>query len=149
MTAVQACLIQEREAAERLVRAYYAAFNAGDTEAFLALLADDVAHDVSQGGRETGREAFRRFMAHMDRSYRERIDDLVVMADETGTRAAAEFTVHGEYIATDPGVPAGTPPARGQTYVLPAGAFFTLRDGRVGRIANHYNLGDWVRQVGG
>ena len=47
---------------------------------------------------------------------------------ETGTRAAAEFTVHGEYIATDPGVPEGTAPARGQRYVLPAGAFFTLRE---------------------
>ncbi len=141
--------MQDRETAERLVRAYYAAFESGDTEAFLGLLTDDVAHDISQGTRETGREAFRRFMAHMDRCYRERIADLTIMADASGTRAAAEFTVHGEYIATDPGVPAGTPPARGQTYVLPAGAFFTLRDGRVARISNHYNLGDWVRQVGG
>lgn len=135
--------------AERLVRAYYDAFNAGDRAAFLALLTDDVAHDISQGGRETGRDAFARFMAHMDRCYRERIADLVVMVDATGTRAAAEFTVHGTYIATDPGVPQQTPPAAGQTYSLPAGAFFTLRDGRVARIANHYNLGDWVRQVGG
>ena len=67
----------------------------------------------------------------------------------TGTRAAAEFVVHGTYIGTDPGVPKGTPEASGQTYTLPAGAFFTLRDGRVARISNHYNLGDWVRQVGG
>ncbi len=135
--------------AEALVRTYYAAFNAGDRAAFLALLADDVAHEISQGGRETGRDAFARFMDHMDRCYRERIEDIVVMVDETGTRAAAEFTVHGTYIATDPGVPARTPPANGQTYTLPAGAFFTLRGGRVARIANHYNLGDWVRQVGG
>lgn len=135
--------------AEALVRAYYAAFNAGDRAAFLALLADDVAHDISQGGRETGRAAFARFMDHMDRCYRERIEDVVVMVDASGTRAAAEFTVHGTYIATDPGVPAQTKPATGQAYTLPAGAFFTLRDGRVARIANHYNLGDWVRQVGG
>ncbi len=139
----------EREAAQHLVRAYYAAFESGDRNSFLALLTEDVVHEISQGGRETGRDAFRRFMAHMDRCYRERVADLVVMADETGTRAAAEFTVHGEYLATDPGVPAGTPGAAGQRYVLPAGAFFTLRDGRVARISNHYNLGDWVRQVGG
>ena len=130
-----------------IVRAYYAAFNAGDMEAFLALLTEDVAHDISQGGREVGRAAFRAFLAHMNRCYRERIDDLVVMTEPTGTRAAAEFTVHGSYVATDPGVPADTPPARGQRYVLPAGAFFTLRDGRVARISNHYNLDDWVRQV--
>lgn len=135
--------------AEQLVRAYYAAFNAGDAEAFLALLTEDVVHGISQGGEEVGKPAFRRFIAHMDRCYREQITDLVVMTDPTGARAAAEFVVHGRYIATDPGVPEGTPPAAGQTYVLPAGAFFTLRDGKVSRISNHYNLGDWVRQVGG
>ena len=136
-------------AAEQLVRAYYAAFNASDAEAFLALLTDDVVHGVSQRGDEVGKDAFRRFVAHMDRCYRERITDLVVLTEPTGTRAAAEFVVHGTYVATDPGVPAGTPPASGQTYTLPAGAFFTLRDGKVARISNHYNLGDWVRQVGG
>ena len=135
--------------AERLVRAYYAAFNARDVDGFLALLTDDVAHDISQGGRELGLDAFRAFLGHMNRCYRERIADLVVLTEPSGTRAAAEFTVHGIYEATDPGVPAGTPPARGQTYVLPAGAFFTIRDGRIARISNHYNLGDWVRQVGG
>ncbi len=134
---------------ERLVRAYYDAFNNGDRAAFLALLAEDVVHEISQGGREVGRDAFARFMAHMDRCYAERITDLVVMTDAIGTRGAAEFVVHGTYVATDPGVPEGTPPAAGQGYVLPAGAFFTLRDGRVARIANHYNLGEWVRQIGG
>ena len=135
--------------AEQVVRAYYAAFNAHDTPAMLALLTPDVLHDVSQGGRELGDEAFARFMAHMDRCYDERIEDLVVMVDSGGARAAAEFTVHGRYIATDPGVPGGTPPASGQRYVLPAGAFFMVRDGRVARISNHYNLAEWVRQVGG
>ena len=134
--------------AETLVRAYYAAFNAGDRAAFLALLTEDVEHAISQGGSEHGRAAFARFMAHMDRCYREQITDIVVMTDPTGTRAAAEFTVQGTYIATDAGVPDGTPPASGQSYTLPAGAFFTLRDGKIARIANHYNLGDWVRQVG-
>jgi len=129
------------------VRAYYASFNGSDRAAFLALLTDDVQHVISQGETETGRDAFAAFMAHMDRCYREQITDLVVMVDASGTRAAAEFIVHGTYIATDVGVPARTPEARGQTYTLPAGAFFTLRDGRVARIANHYNLGDWCRQV--
>jgi steroid delta-isomerase-like uncharacterized protein len=135
--------------AERLVRAYYAAFNVGDVAGFLALLTEDVAHGISQGGTEIGKPAFSRFLAHMNRCYREQILDLVVLTEPTGTRAAAEFTVHGSYIATDPGVPEGTPQAAGQTYILPAGAFFTLRDGKISRISNHYNLGDWVRQVGG
>ena len=133
---------------ERLIRAYYEAFNRNDREGFLALLTEDVVHDISQGGRETGRDAFARFWDHMARCYRERIADLVVLTEPSGSRAAAEFTVHGTYVETDPGLPATCAPARGQAYVLPAGAFFTLREGRVARIANHYNLEDWIRQVG-
>ena len=83
----------------------------------------------------------------MDRCYRENITDLVVLTATDGTRAAAEFLVHGIYVATDPGVPTGAAPARGQTYTLPAGAFFTLRDGKVARISNHYNLNDWIAQI--
>ncbi len=127
-----------------LVRAYYAAFNAGDRDAMLALLTDDVAHDLNQGARETGREAFAAFMRRMDTSYRERLDDIVVMTSADGTRAAAEYVVHGEYLADD----AGLPPARGQRYVLPGGAFFAIRDGRIARVSNYYNLEDWIAQVG-
>jgi steroid delta-isomerase-like uncharacterized protein len=130
--------------AERLIRAYYDAFNRGDRAAMLALLTDDVAHDINQGGRETGRDAFAAFMTRMDRCYRERLADIVVMTDATGTRAAAEYVVHGTYLATDDGLPE----ARGQTYTLPGGAFFALRDGRIARVTNVYNLEDWLRQVG-
>jgi steroid delta-isomerase-like uncharacterized protein len=130
-----------------LVRAYYAAFNAGDMPLFLSLLAGDVAHDASQGGREIGRAKFAGFMDHMNRCYREQISDVVVMVSADGARAAAEFVVHGTYIETDPGVPAGTAPARGQGYTLPAGAFFEVRGGKIARVSNHYNLGDWIRQV--
>lgn len=131
------------DTASQLLSRYYAAFNAGDMERFLDLLTDDVVHDINQGGRETGKAAFRAFMARMNRSYREQVVDLVVMATADGTRAAAEFTVLGEYLATDEGLP----PAHGQRYRLPAGAFFTLRDGKVARVTNYYNLPDWVRQV--
>ncbi len=129
--------------ASALIRAYLDAFNRGDRAAMLALLAEDVAHDVNQGGREVGRGAFADFMARMDRAYRERLSDIVVMATPDGTRAAAEFIVHGEYLATDEGLPE----ARGQRYVLPAGAFYDLRDGRIARVTMHYNLRDWIAQV--
>jgi steroid delta-isomerase-like uncharacterized protein len=130
---------------EALIRAYYAAFDAGDREAMLALLAEGVIHDVNQGPREVGKDAFRRFLGQMDHSYRERILDLAVMVDGTGSRAAAEFVVEGEYLATDPGLP----PAKGQRYRLPAGAFFAVEGGRITRVTTYYNLQDWIRQVGG
>jgi steroid delta-isomerase-like uncharacterized protein len=68
---------------------------------------------------------------------------MVIMANAEGTRGAAEFIVNGEYLATDEGLPE----AKGQKYVLPAGAFFELRDGKVARISNYYNLNDWIAQV--
>jgi len=134
-----------REQTLTLIERYYAAFNAGDMETFLDLLSDDVVHDINQGESETGKAAFADFMQHMNRCYRERLEDIVVMANDDGTRAAAEFVVNGEYLATDEGLPE----ARGQRYRLPAGAFFELRDGRVARVTNYYNLPNWVDQVGG
>jgi steroid delta-isomerase-like uncharacterized protein len=134
-----------RNSVEALVRAYYAAFNTGNADGMLALMTDDVAHDINQGGRETGIPAFRAFMGRMNAHYREELRDIEVMINTDGTRAAAEFTVHGTYLATDEGLP----PAAGQTYVLPAGAFFDIRDGRIARVSNFYNLADWVRQVRG
>jgi steroid delta-isomerase-like uncharacterized protein len=126
------------------VLGYYKAFNAGDWEGMLSYLTDDVAHDINQGGREVGKDAFRAFLARMHRSYREELRDIVVMASPDGARAAAEYVVHGSYLATD----AGLPEARGQQYVLPGGAFFDLRGGKIARVSNYYNLQDWLRQVG-
>lgn len=127
-----------------LITAYYTAFNRGEMERFLSLLTDDVIHDINQGGREVGKAAFAAFMQRMNRCYREQIVDLTVLTNGSGDRAAAEFTVFGEYIATDQGLP----PANGQTYRLPAGAFFEIRDDKVARVSNFYNLQDWLRQVG-
>lgn len=124
-----------------LIARYYAAFNAGDWDAMVACLSDDVAHDINQGGRQTGKAEFRIFLAHMERCYKERLDDIVIMAN--GDRAAAEFTVHGEYLNTDEGLP----PATGQRYTLPAGAFFEIADALIRRVTVYYNLPDWTRQV--
>ena len=131
------------EAARGLIRRYYDAFNAGDMAAFVDCVTDDVLHDINQGKREAGREAFVAFMQRMNQNYRERLIDIAVMTDETGTRAAAEFVVLGTYLAADEDLP----PAHGQKYRLPAGAFFEIRDGRIARITNYYNLQDWLAQV--
>jgi steroid delta-isomerase-like uncharacterized protein len=128
-----------------LIRSYYEAFNRGDSEGMLAFLADDVIHDVNQGERRQGKDKFRAFNARMDHHYQEQLKDIVVMASEDGTRAAAEFNVHGVYKATD----SGLPEAKGQKYVLPAGTFFAVRDGKITRVTTYYNLTDWIAQVAG
>ena len=130
-------------AALRLIEQYYAAFNANDAGGMLALLTPDVRHDINEGGTEVGVDAFRAFLARMDAHYRERVEDLVVMANAEGTWAAAEFTSHGEYLKSDPGLPG----ARGQRYVIPVGSFFEVQEGKVARVTNYYNLAEWTRQV--
>ena len=129
--------------ATALILDYYAAFNRGDWSGMVNLLADDVVHDLNQGVRETGRDAFAAFLARMAHSYREQLRDIVVLASQDGLRAAAEYVVHGEYLVADEGLP----PARGQRYSLPGGAFFALGDGKIARVSNHYNLQDWIAQV--
>jgi steroid delta-isomerase-like uncharacterized protein len=126
-----------------LIERYYAAFNAGDNEGMLACLAEDVVHDVNQGARRTGKTAFRTFSAHMERCYAEQLESIVVMATADGARAAVEFDVLGTYIETDDGLP----PAGGQTYRLPAGAFFEVRDGLITRVTTYYNLAAWLKQI--
>jgi len=126
-----------------LVTAYFAAFNRGDTDAMMALLTDDVRHDVNQGGHRLGKAAFAEFSAHMTRCYAEELTDIVVMESTCGTRAAAEFTVNGQYLETDEGLPE----ARGQRYVLPAGTFFAICDGKIAHVTTYYNLAEWTSQV--
>jgi steroid delta-isomerase-like uncharacterized protein len=126
-----------------LIRRYIDAFNAGDRDAMLACLSDDVAHDINEGERQIGKEKFRWFLGMMDRHYRERLEDVVVMAGQGGGRAAAEFTVHGTYLATAEGLPE----AKGQRYSLPAGIFFEVDDGLISRVTTYYNLAEWTAQV--
>jgi steroid delta-isomerase-like uncharacterized protein len=126
-----------------IISAYFAAFNAGDTDAMLDLLAEDVAHHVNEGKIRRGKALFAEFNAHMTRCYRENLTDLVVFASEDGSRAAAEFVVNGTYLATDDGLPE----AKGQHYVLPAGSFFSLAEGKITRVTTYYNLADWLAQV--
>lgn len=125
----------------KIVQRYFDAFNAGDVPAMLDCLSDDVAHHVNEGQIRTGKERFAAFCAHMERCYREELTDMILF--ETGDRAAAEYVVNGTYLATD----SGLPEAHGQTYRLPAGSFFTLRDGKIARVTTYYNLADWVAQV--
>lgn len=128
---------------QALIAGYYAAFNRQDAEGMLALLADDVLHEPSQGDPRRGKAAFAAFLAHMNRCYRETVIAPVILASDDGTRGAAEFMLDGEYLQTDEGLP----PARGQRYTLRVGAFFDIEDGRIARVSNHYNLADWTAQV--
>lgn len=132
-----------RNATEALIAAYYAAFNAGDAAAMLDCVTDDIEHRVNEAGIRRGRALFAEFCGHMGVSYAETLVDMVIFTTSDGSRAAAEFVVKGTYLHTDPGLPV----ANGQTYALPAGAFFDIGGGKISRITTFYNLADWIAQV--
>lgn len=136
---------RKQDRATELVLTYYSAFNRGDWEGLLALLADDVAHDPNQGARENGRAAFAAYLRRMHTSHREQLRDVVVLVAPDGDRAAAEYVVHGEYLSTGEGQPA----ARGQKYQLQGGAFFGIRDDRIARVSHYYSQQAWLAQVSG
>jgi len=128
-----------------LIQNYYDAFNEGHSDDMLALLHDEVEHHVNEGAVRHGREAFAEFNQHMAKCYKEHLTDIVILVEESGTRAAAEFIVNGTYLHDDEGLP----PARGQNYRLPAGAFFTIKEGKIARVTTYYNLNEWTRQIAG
>ncbi len=134
-----------RQQTAALIRRYYEAFNAGDAQGMLACVTDDVVHDVNQGERRQGKDKFEAFIARMDHHYKETLEDITVMVSRNGTRAAAEFNVNGKYLESEQGLPE----AKGQTYRLPAGTFFAIRDGKLARVTTYYNLTEWITQVAG
>lgn len=110
---------------------------------FLNTLSDDVIHDINQGETQQGKQAFAAFMVHMNQCYRETVKDLVIMVNEDGTRAAAEFIIEGNYLVTDHNLPKAT----GQKYRLPVGAFFRIQNNKITRVTNYYNLKNWLKQI--
>jgi len=139
-------IIDGARAADRtsaLVLRFCAAFNRADVDGMLDCVADDVVHDVNQGERESGKAAFRSYLEHHVHNYREEWRDVVVMSVDDGTRAAAEFCVQGSYQHSAPGLPE----AHGQRYVLTAGIFFAINQGKIVRIPPFYNQHDRRSQI--
>lgn len=128
---------------KNLIKQYYDAFNQQDMKTFLSCLSGNVIHDINQGGCQNGKDAFSKFMDHMNQCYKEIATDLVIMVNEDGSRAAAEFIIEGTYLATDNGLPE----AKQQHYRLPVGAFFSIENNKISRVTNYYNMQDWLNQV--
>jgi len=128
-----------------IVKQYYAAFNQKDWAGMIALVDPEIRHEVNQGEVRIGLELYTQFLQQMDESYEETLQDLVLMSNDNGERIAAEFLVHGIYKKGDEGMP----PAHGQSYVLPAGAFLEVKNGKICRVTTYYNLPLWLKLVSG
>jgi steroid delta-isomerase-like uncharacterized protein len=128
---------------EKVVIEYYQAFNSKKIDLMLSYLADDVIHDTNQGSRTVGKKEFQKFMQEMNKFYDEHLDQIVVMVSSDQKRVAAEFVCQGIYKSTAPGLP----PAKGQQYQIPVGCFFEIKDRKIARVTNYYNLNEWLKQV--
>lgn len=120
----------------RLIEAYFAAMNAGDWPAVLALLHDDVIHDIDEGGRELGRAAFGRFLERTACHCREAAEGVEIMVSRSGRRAAAEFVLRGAYL-DESEIP---PSSSERHYELALGAFFEVEGGRISRVTTYCNV---------
>ena len=60
------------------IEAYYAAFNAGDAQAMLDCVTDDIEHRVNEGAIRLGKDKLAEFCSHMGVSYRETLKDMVI-----------------------------------------------------------------------
>lgn len=125
------------------VQQYYQHFNQQNWDGMLALLSENIRHEVNQGEPRIGLDLYREFLQHMDECYEENLSDMVFFSEPDGQRVACEFTVNGLYKKTD----GDLVPARGQRYVLPAGAFLEVKDGKITRVTTYYNLPLWIKLV--
>lgn len=133
-----------RDKAVATMKRLFAALNAGERDTVLSCLAEEVVFDTFEGLREIGRERVRWVLAERGNAFRETFRDLVLMTEESGRRAAAEFTLRGFYQAQAPGLPA----ASGQAFSVPGGAFFDMEDnGRVLRASFVLNAAELARQL--
>ena len=120
-----------------LITRYYDAFNAGDMDAMLGLLHEDVAHDINQGRREVGRHAFGHFMERMNRLSR---FQFLFQRLDGPHRHVSPQGLHG--LAGGQGRVA----ARAERKEDPERLLQVL-DGLIRRVTNYYNLEHWLQQV--
>lgn len=126
-------------------KSYYEAFNRGDWQGMLNLVADDIIHAPNQGEIREGKMLFKAFLERMDTAYEENLSDMVFYTEPSDAKIAVQFIVNGVYKVAEEGMPK----AYGQSYTLPAAAFLGIENGLIKSVTTYYNLEDWLQQVGG
>ena len=123
---------------------WLAAFNAGDPDQLLALVADDgLWEEPAIGLAARGPDAIR---AHLERLFTAAPDIRyeVTSSIVSGDRAVVEWIVTGTYRADFPGLP----PAADQPFSFRGASVFELEDGKVQRYTEYWDAYAFLVQLG-
>lgn len=127
-----------------VVQEYLAAWNAHDSEALLALFADDcVYEDVALGRLEHGKERVGSLIKSVFADLADfRMD--VTSAFGAGDWGATEWTMTGTFVhSTVPGLA-----ATGRSFSVRGATILQLRDGKIRRNSDYLDVPSFLRQTG-
>ncbi len=127
-----------------IVKQYLAAWNAHDSEALLALFADDcVYEDVALGRLEQGKEHVRSLIESVFVDLADfRME--VKSAFGAGDWGATEWTMTGTFVHSS--VPALA--ATGQSFAVRGATVLELRNGKIRRNSDYLDVPAFLRQTG-
>lgn len=83
-------------------------------------------------------------MKKVNDSFDETLDNIIILISNDGQFAAAHWIDHGKYYKDYPGMDVS---AKNQTYVIPGGHFFEIKNGKLSRVTTYYNLVDFMKQI--
>lgn len=137
------------EQARRLVAAWHGAWSGHDPERPDAVLTDDAVHeDVAGGGSSRGKAEIKRLLAAafaFAPDFRSTLTSVAV----TGDTVTTEWEIEGTQTGATPAGTIGHLPATGRTFRLRAATILLLRDGKITRVTDYYDMATFWRQLGG
>jgi steroid delta-isomerase-like uncharacterized protein len=128
---------------ESLIKESLVAMNSHDIEKFLTFYTDDcVYEDMAIGKVNHGKEEIRAFFTTMlVQSPDVKIEEKSIFT--TGNWAAGEFVLTGTNTGDTPEIP-----ATGKSFSIRAASIFQLRDGRICRQSDYWNMASFLQQLG-
>lgn len=128
---------------QTMEQAWLEAINAHDVQGVLACFTDDaVFTDVGTGQVARGKDEMRAMLEGLFATFSGlRVDLRSAFGD--GNSLVHEFTMSGVHSGSVPGLE-----ATGKSFTLPGAIVADLRDGRLSRATEYWNMADLLTQVG-
>lgn len=126
---------------QKIVAAYYAAYNKQDITGQIALMAPEFKHFQNSGKVEIGTDAYRKYTAAVYTEVKEEVYQIDYIVGQDPMQIAAQSRARGEYFQ-NPDIK-----TQRQKYDIPLAEFFEVRDGKITKLSTYYNELEWENQV--